>query len=145
MTEQEFTHQVWRIYDKITTAEGIKGKVLGVSFTTKSVRAHISGAPEWIPCELIETHTTAKGGSTDDVTIIEELHDRVLGLNARIDKLTEEKNRLQEALSKNNTGAILTQCNIIASNLQEKKKRIERIEAAIQAVTEAVETIKTDI
>ena len=61
MTEQEFIRQVWRPYDKITTAEGVPGKVLGVSFTTKSVRAFISGAPEWVKCELIETHTTGKG------------------------------------------------------------------------------------
>ena len=61
MTEQEFSRQVWRRYDQITTAEGVKGKVLQVAFNTKSVRAYISGAPEWIRCESIETHTTGKG------------------------------------------------------------------------------------
>ena len=73
MTEQEFQKQVWRPYDQITTAGGVKGKVLNVCFTTKSVRAFISGAPEWLRCDLIETHTTGKGGDADDMTIIEEL------------------------------------------------------------------------
>ena len=30
MTEQEFLKQVWRPYDKITTADGAPGKVLGL-------------------------------------------------------------------------------------------------------------------
>ena len=65
MTEKDFLKQVWRPYDKITTADGVPGKVLGVSFTTKSVRAFISGAPEWVSCTLIETHTTGKGDDVD--------------------------------------------------------------------------------
>lgn len=145
MTEQEFQTQVWRMYDQITTADGVKGKVLGVSFTTKSVRAFISGAPEWITCDLIETHTTGKGGGADDATIIEELHNRVLGLQARVDKLTEEKERLTEQLSKNHAGALLTQMNIIGSQLQEKKKRIEKIETSVMLVREIVEKIYVDI
>ena len=144
MTEQEFMTQVWRPYDRITTAEGVPGKVLGVSFGTKSVRAYISGAPEWVKCDLIETHTTGKGGDADDAAIIEELHNRVLGLQARVDKLTEEKERLTEQLSKNHAGALLTQMNIIGSQLQEKKKRFERIESSMQLIREIVEKIYAD-
>ena len=133
------------MYDTITTAEGIKGKVLGVSFTTKSVRAYISGAPEWVRCELIDTHTTGKGGDTDDEAMIEELHNRVLGANARIEKLTEENRKLTEQLSKNHIGQLLTQMNIISSQLQEKKKRIERIEQGIDAVGEVIRKIESDM
>ena len=91
MTEQDFLRQVWRPYDKITTADGVPGKVLGVSFTTKSVRAFISGAPEWVSCTLIETHTTGKGGDGDDLAIIEELHNKVLNQATEIDRLREDK------------------------------------------------------
>ena len=96
MTEQDFLRQVWRPYDKITTADGVPGKVLGVSFTTKSVRAFISGAPEWVSCTLIETHTTGKGADGDDVAIIEELHNKVLHQANEIERLRNEKNLLAE-------------------------------------------------
>ena len=144
MTEQEFQVQVWRPYDKITTADGVPGKVLGVNFSTKSVRAFISGAPEWVRCELIETHTTGRGKDGDDAAIIEELHNRVIGHQDRIDKLTEENQKLREQMSKNHAGALLTQLNIIANNLQEKKKRMERIDASLLLVKEVVEKIYID-
>lgn len=132
------------MYDQITTAEGVKGKVLGVSFSTKSVRAYISGAPEWVKCDLIETHTTGKGGDADDAAIIEELHNRVLGLQDRVERLTEEKAKLMEQMSKNHAGALLTQVNIIGSQLQEKKKRIERVESSMMLIKEIVEKIYVD-
>ncbi len=132
------------MYDQITTADGIKGKVLNVCFTTKSVRAFISGAPEWVRCELIETHTTGKGGDADDAAIIEELHNRVLGLQARVDKLTEEKAKLMEQMKRNHAGELLAQVNIIGSQLQEKKKRIEKIETSVQLIREIVEKIYVD-
>lgn len=144
MTEQEFQKQNWRMYDRITTADGVQGKVIGVSFTTKSVRALISGAPEWLHCDLIETHTTAKGGTCDDATIIEELHNRVLGHESRIEKLIAENAELREQASKKFAGSILTQINIIANSLLEKKKRIERIDTAIETIKQLVEKIDKD-
>ena len=144
MTEKEFQTQVWRPYDQITTANGVKGKVIGVAFNTKSVRAVISGAPEWVRCELIETHTSVKGGTCDDATIIEDLHNKVLGHQARIDKLTEENKKLHEQLSKDHAGELLTQLNIIGSQLQEKKKRMERIDASLLLIKEVVERVYID-
>lgn len=144
MTEQDFQRQVWRMYDQITTAEGVKGKVLGVSFSTKSVRAYISGAPEWVHCDLIETHTTGKGGDADDTAIIEELHNKIMSLNNQVETLKSEKLLLTEKMSKNHAGALLTQVNIIGSQLQEKKKRIEKIETSMQLIREIVEKIAVD-
>lgn len=91
MTEQDFLRQVWRPYDRITTADGVPGKVLGVSFSTKSVRAFISGAPEWVSCTLIEAHTTGKGDDGDDLSIIEDLHNKVMNQTSEIERLREEK------------------------------------------------------
>ena len=142
MTEQEFQKQVWRMYDQITTADGVKGKVLNVCFTTKSVRAFISGAPEWVRCELIETHTTGKGADGDDSAIIEELHKKVLNLQDTIEKQQEQNAQLAEKLNMISGGELIKNVNVILSQLQEKKKRIEKIETCMVEVEAVVEKIK---
>lgn len=145
MTEQEFDQQVWRRFDIVTTDTGIETTVMNVCFTTRSVRIFVKNAPpEWLPCNRIVTHNTRKGGDADDSAIIEELHNRVLGLQARVDKLTEEKAKLMEQIKKNHAGELLTQVNIIGSQLQEKKKRIEKIETSVQLIREIVEKIHID-
>lgn len=142
MTEQDFLRQVWRPYDKITTADGVPGKVLGVSFTTKSVRAFISGAPEWVSCTLIETHTTGKGGDGDDVAIIEELHNKVLNQSDEINRLREEKKALAEKISKNYLGDLLRAINTMEQGLREKKHKMEQIESGLSQIQAALEKMK---
>lgn len=139
MTEQEFSRQVWRMYDKITTAEGVPGKVLGVSFTTKSVRAYISGAPEWIRCESIETHTTGKGADGDDTAIIEELHNKVLKQADEINRLREERRQLQEKISRNYLGELLRAVNVMQQGLQERKHKIQQVESGLAAISSVIE------
>ena len=138
MTEQEFQSQVWRPYDKITTAEGVPGKVLGVSFTTKSVRAFISGAPEWVKCDLIETHTTGKGADGDDCAIIEELHNRVIKQADEINRLREEKKALAEKISKNYLGDLLRAVNLMKQGLQEKKHKMDQIDSGLKQIQDAL-------
>ena len=138
MTEQEFQSQVWRPYDRITTADGIPGKVLGVSFTTKSVRAFISGAPEWVKCDLIETHTTGKGGDGDDVAIIEELHNKVLNQSDEINRLREEKKALAEKISKNYLGDLLRAVNLMEQGLREKKHKLDQIDSGLKQIQDAL-------
>ena len=141
MTEQEFSRQVWRMYDQITTADGVKGKVIQVAFNTKSVRAFISGAPEWIRCELIETHTTGKGADGDDTAIIEELHNKVLKQDERIGRLEEEKRLLQEKISRNYLGELLRAVNIMQQGLQERKRKIRQVEDSLAAIADVVEKL----
>ena len=138
MTEQDFLRQVWRPYDKITTADGVPGKVLGVSFTTKSVRAFISGAPEWVSCTLIETHTTGKGADGDDVAIIEELHNKVLNQSDEINRLREEKKALAEKISKNYLGDLLRAVNLMEQGLREKKHKIDQIDSGLKQIQDAL-------
>ena len=142
MTEQEFQKQVWRPYDQITTADGVKGKVLNVCFTTKSVRAFISGAPEWVRCELIETHTTGKGAEGDDSAIIEELQKKGRQQLDIIADLQEKNAQLAEKLNMISGGELIKNVNVILSQLQEKKKRIEKIETCMVEVEAVVEKIK---
>ena len=139
MTEQEFSRQVWRMYDQITTADGVKGKVLQVAFNTKSVRAYISGSPEWVKCELIETHTTGKGADGDDTAIIEELHNKVLKQDERIEKLEEERRLLQEKISRNYLGELLRAVNIMQQGLQERKHKIQQVENGLAAISSVIE------
>ncbi len=142
MTEQDFLRQVWRPYDKITTADGVPGKVLGVSFTTKSVRAFISGAPEWVSCTLIETHTTGKGADGDDVAIIEELHNKVLHQANEIERLRNEKNLLAEKISKNYLGDLLKAVNQMKQGLQEKKHKMEQIDSGLAQIHATLEKME---
>ena len=134
--------QVWRPYDKITTADGVPGKVLGVSFSTKSVRAFISGAPEWVSCTLIETHTTGKGGDGDDVAIIEELHNKVLKQADEIARLQDEKKLLQEKIAKNYLGDLLRAINTMEQGLREKKHKMEQIESGLSQIQAALEKME---
>ena len=144
MTEQEFSRQVWRMYDQITTADGVKGKVLQVAFNTKSVRAYISGSPEWVKCELIETHTTGKGADGDDSAIIEELHNKVLKQDERIEKLEEERRLLQEKISRNYLGELLRAVNVMQQGLQERKHKIQQVESGLAAISSVVEKMKSE-
>jgi seryl-tRNA synthetase len=142
MTEQEFQKQVWRPYDQITTAGGVKGKVLNVCFTTKSVRAFISGAPEWVKCDLIETHTTGKGGDADDATIIEELHNKVLKQADEIERLRGERELLKEKISKNYLSDLLRAVNMVKEGIQEKKSKINKIDNGLTLLQDALEKIE---
>jgi hypothetical protein len=144
MTEQDFLRQVWRPYDKITTADGVPGKVLGVSFTTKSVRAFISGAPEWVSCTLIETHTTGKGADGDDVAIIEELHNKVLNQSDEINRLREEKKALAEKISKNYLGDLLRAVNLMEQGLREKKHKMDQIDSGLKQIQDALAKMESD-
>lgn len=144
MTEQEFQIQVWRAYDQITTADGVKGKVLNVCFTTKSVRAFISGAPEWVKCDLIETHTTGKGGDADDAAIIEELHNRVIKQADEISRLREEKQALTDKISKNYLADILRSLNMIKEGITEKKNKIAKIDSGLFLIEDALAKMYAD-
>ena len=144
MSEKEFQRQIWRPYDTITTADGVPGKVLGVSFTTKSVRAFISGAPEWVRCELIESHSSARGGDADEVALIDELQTKLSFANQRIEVQQEHIKELEEKLSRNYAGELLKNVNIILNSASEKKKRAERVESCMQQILDTIEKMKAE-
>ena len=132
MTEQEFDTQVWRRFDVVTTDTGIETTVMNVCFTTRSVRIYVKNAPpEWLPAKRIEKHTTRKGGDADDLTIIEELHNRILKQDDKIVRLEKEKAVLAEKISKSYPSEILKAVNAIKEGLTEKKHKIEKIEKGL--------------
>ena len=132
MTEQEFDSQVWRRFDVVTTDTGIETTVMNICFSTRSVRIFVKNAPpEWLPAKRIEKHTTRKGGDADDLTIIEELHNRILKQNEQIERLKNEKAALAEKISKSCSSEILKAVNAIKEGLTEKKHKIEKIEKGL--------------
>ena len=135
MTEQEFDSQVWRRFDVVTTDTGIETTVMNICFSTRSVRIFVKNAPpEWLPAKRIEKHTTRKGGDADDLTIIEELHNRILKQDDKIVRLENEKAALAEKISKNYPAELLKAVNAIKDGLTEKKNKIEKIEKGLAAI-----------
>ena len=132
MTEQEFDQQVWRRFDLVTTDTGIETTVMNVCFSTRSVRIFVKNAPpEWLKCERIEKHTTHKGDTADEGTIIEEMHNRILKQDDKIVRLEKEKAVLAEKISKSYPSEILKAVNAIKEGLTEKKHKIEKIEKGL--------------
>ena len=132
MTEQEFDSQVWRRFDVVTTDTGIETTVMNICFSTRSVRIFVKNAPpEWLPCKRIEKHTTRKGDTADEGTIIEEMHNRILKQDDKIVRLEKEKAVLAEKISKSYPSEILKAVNAIKEGLTEKKHKIEKIEKGL--------------
>ena len=143
MTEQEFDTQVWRRFDIVTTDTGIETTVMNVCFSTRSVRIFVKNAPpEWLPCKRIEKHTTRKGGDADDSTLIEELHNKIMKQGDEIDKLKEERAKLQEKISKNYLEDILRSVNMLKEGLTEKKKKVEKIERGLELIVSTLAKIE---
>lgn len=87
MTEKEFMRQVWRPLDTVTVDGGIKGRVISVSFATKSVKVQVSKeVHEWFKYDLIDEHQSIKGLPDDDA-IIEDLHNKLMAANKRNEDL----------------------------------------------------------
>lgn len=146
MTEQEFDQQVWRRFDVVSTDTGIETTVMNVCFTTRSVRIYVKNAPpEWMPCKRIEKHTTRKGDTADEGTIIEDLHNRLLAAEDKIVRLEHEKAALAEKISKNYPAELLKAVNAIKEGLTEKKNKIEKIEKSLAAIDHVMANLNLDI
>jgi uncharacterized coiled-coil protein SlyX len=96
------------------------------------VRIYVKNAPpEWLPCKRIEKHTTRKGDTADEGTIIEEMNNRILKQSEQIERLKNEKAVLAEKISKSYPSEILKAVNAIKEGLTEKKHKIEKIEKGL--------------
>jgi len=143
MTEQEFDQQVWRRFDNVTTDTGIETTVMNVCFSTRSVRIYVKNAPpEWLPCKRIVAHTTRKGDTADEGTIIEELHNTIMKQHEQIERLKTEKAQLQEKISKNYLSDILCAVNMMKQGLAEKKNKLEKVERGLDLVVSTLAKIE---
>ncbi len=145
MTEQEFDQQVWRRFDVVTTDTGIETTVMNVCFSTRSVRIYVKNAPaEWLPCKRIEKHTTRKGDTADEGTIIEELHNRILKQDEKIARLENEKAALAEKISRNYPAELLKSVNMLKEGLTEKKSKLEKIERGLELIVRTLAAINNE-
>jgi hypothetical protein len=145
MTEQEFDQQVWRRFDVVTTDTGIETTVMNICFSTRSVRIYVKNAPpEWLPCKRIVTHTTRKGDSADEGTIIEDLHNKLLAAEDKIVNLEKDRQRLADKISRNYLGELLRAVNVMQQGLQEKKHKIQQVESGLAAITAVMDKMKSE-
>ena len=129
----------------MTTDTGIETTVMNVCFSTRSVRIFVKNAPpEWLKCERIEKHTTHKGDTADEGTIIEELHNRILKQDEKIARLENEKAALAEKISKNYLGDLLRAVNLMQQGLQEKKHKMEQIDSGLKQIQDALDNMKNN-
>ena len=145
MTEQEFDSQVWRRFDLVTTDTGIETTVMNVCFSTRSVRIYIKDAPpEWMPCKRIVTHTTRKGDTADEGTIIEELHNKIMKQGDEIQRLLDEKKLLVNKISKNYLGDLLRAVNLMKQGLQERKHKMELVDNSLMQIQAVLDNMKNN-
>ena len=89
MTEQEFMKHVWRPYDTVEVIGDITGAIQNVCFQTKSVKVFLpGGAAQWFKCRDIVRHIS-RTDTPDDMSIIEDLHNKLMAANKRNDDLQD--------------------------------------------------------
>lgn len=144
MTEKEFDMQLWRRYDTVTLDTGLTASIANVCFQTRSVRIYLKDVPqEWYKCDRIESHKSRLGGPTDDSTIIEELHKKVLNLTDQLESHKAKAKELEEKLREDKTKELLTNVNIVRSQLNEKKDRFKKLDDCMERIEKAVEKINS--
>ena len=145
MTEQEFDTQVWRRFDVVTTDTGIETTVMNVCFTTRSVRIYVKNAPpEWLPCKRIETHTTRKGDTADEGTIIEELHNKLMKAGDKINELKAVNQHLTDKVKTNHLAAIITALNTLREGMTEKKAKLAKVDKALDAIDNLLHDVENE-
>lgn len=144
MNEKDFLKQVWRAYDTVELENGIKGRVMNICFSTRSVRVVMpDGNPEWFRFNFVKEHISV-ASEPDDMAIIENLHNKLMDANETIKKLQEEKKRLEEKLSNNHIEEILKNLNVLLTTIDGKKKRVEKVEKCIESLNEIISKMDED-
>lgn len=149
MTEKEFMRQIWRPLDTVTVDGGIKGRVISVSFATKSVKVQVSKeVHEWFKYDLIDEHQSIKGLPDDDA-IIEDLHNKLMAANKRNDDqqkiIDDYKKKMEDLKQRAATSSVATlrkQVNVLIADLVVKKKLIESIESATTRINDVLDRIE---
>ena len=142
MTEKDFLKQVWRAYDTVELENGIKGRVMNICFSTRSVRVVMpDGNPEWFRFNFVKGHISV-ASEPDDMAIIENLHNKLMDADNKINWLQEEKKRLEEKLSDNHIEKIKKNLNELLMVIDGKKKRVEKVEKCIEDLNTIISKIE---
>lgn len=142
MTEQEFMKHVWRPYDTVEVIGDITGAVLNVCFPVKSVKISLPGGEaQWFMCRDIVQHIS-RTDTPDDMSIIEDLHNKLMAANKRNDDLQAIVYDLKAKMSNSNISNLSKSVNVLAGNLILKKKTIERIDEAVTRINALLDKIE---
>lgn len=133
MTEKEFLQQVWRPYDVVVIDDNLRGSVMNVCFSSRSVKLTINGTQDWFRCESISEHIT-KCGNTDDASIIEDLHNKLMSANKRNEDL-------QGIVNVQNTRIKELETVAKSKQLEEVRKVLCRIENEIRPTKKLIEYV----
>ena len=141
--------QIWRPLDTVTVDGGIKGRVISVSFATKSVKVQVSKeVHEWFKYDLIDEHQSIKGLPDDDA-IIEDLHNKLMAANKRNDDqqkiIDDYKKKMEDLKQRAATSSVTTlrkQVNVLIADLVVKKKLIGSIESATTRINDVLDKIE---
>lgn len=144
MTEKEFMSQVWRPYDTITVDGGMKGRIVAVSFATKSVKVRLTKeVQEWFRYDAIVEHTSVTGETTD-AGIIEMLHNKLMEAQDRVDKQQLYIENMKVKIEDNTLASLRKSINNLTGALVEKKKKTERVEKALDIIEETIRKFEAD-
>lgn len=151
MTEQEFMKHVWRPYDTVVLIGDINAAVTTVCFPTKSVKVALgNNTYKWFKCADIEKHIS-RTDTPDDMSIIEDLHNKLMAANKRNDKqqeiITNYKEKLADLQQRSNTSSVTAlrkQVNVLIADLVVKKKLIESIESATTRINDVIDRIEEE-
>lgn len=147
MTEKEFLQQVWRPYDVVVFDNGVKARVLNVCFSTRSVKVKMPGdnLSEWFRCEFIDTHTTQKGEEATDAAIIEDLHNKLMAANDRIEAQQHIIDDLNEKMKSSRLKELTATVETLRQGITVKAKKLEKIDNALAKLDELINECKDKI
>ena len=141
MTDIEFDQQIWRKHDRVMIQlrpdeAPFEQRVCSVSFWTRSVQVKMPiGGKDWIPFGCIIGHTTT-GSSTEDCEIIENLHDKLMEAEKKLEEYEKTDSQRDIQIITNRLNDIKQIVAMMNERIDIKKRRQESIDKALVRMDE---------
>ena len=141
MTDLEFDQQIWRKHDRVMIQlrpdeAPFEQRVCSVSFWTRSVQVKMPiGGKDWIPFGCIIGHTTT-GSSTEDCEIIENLHDKLMEAEKKLEEYEKTDSQRDIQIITNRLNDIKQIVAMMNERIDIKKRRQESIDRALVRMDE---------
>ena len=141
MTDLEFDQQIWRKHDRVMIRlrpdeAPFEQRVCSVSFWTRSVQVKMPiGGKDWIPFGCIIGHTTT-GSSTEDCEIIENLHDKLMEAEKKLEEYEKTDSQRDIQIITNRLNDIKQIVAMMNERIDIKKRRQESIDKALVRMDE---------
>ena len=141
MTDLEFDQQIWRKHDRVMIQlrpdeAPFEQRVCSVSFWTRSVQVKMPiGGKDWIPFGCIIGHTTT-GSSTEDCEIIENLHDKLMEAEKKLEEYEKTDSQRDIQIITNRLNDIKQIVAMMNERIDIKKRRQESIDKALVRMDE---------